>query len=233
MVRALTTLVGLTAAAAILYFVTDVGDNGGSFWTRALMWAAAGLVLGIFYQAGGRRSPGFRANTPMLVLAFLPWTLLSAALVAVAADNPSWMSDRVRDFLPDSWIARWEISLPAFAFVSGMLLAFSLIEPRVGQAAPGPTDAASAEISQWTPPEPRPHVDEPPAVVEGPRTAVIDPPPAVVEEPRTAVIEPPPAAVEESPTAVDEGAVPVRRAEGASAAGYPPAEPRREVEPDA
>ena len=36
MVRALTTLVGLAAAAAILYFVTDVGDNGGSYWTRAL-----------------------------------------------------------------------------------------------------------------------------------------------------------------------------------------------------
>jgi hypothetical protein len=218
MVRALTTLVGLTAAAVILYFVTDVGDSGGSYWTRALVWAAAGLVLGIFYQAGGRRSPGFRANTPMLVLAFLPWTVLSAALVAVAADNPSWMSDRTRDFLPDSWIARWEVSLPAFAFVSGMLLAFSLIEPRVGLAAPGPADAASAEISAWTPPESRPHVDEPPAVVEEPRTAVIDRPPAVVEEP---------------PTVVDESAVPVRRAEGATAAGYPPAEPRREVEPDA
>jgi hypothetical protein len=219
MVRALTTLVGLAAAAAILYFVTDVGDSGGSLWTRALLWAAAGLVLGIFYQAGGRRSPGFRANTPMLVLAFLPWTVLSAALVAVAADNPSWLSDRTRDFLPDSWIARWEVSLPAFAIVSGILLAFSLIEPRVGLAAPSPANAASAEISPWTPPEPRPHVDdEPPAVVEGRPTAVIDAPPTVVEEP---------------PAVADENAVPVRRTEGATAAGYPPAEPQREVEPDA
>ena len=233
MVRALTTLVGLTAAAAILYFVTDVGDNGGSYWTRALVWAAAGLVLGIFYQAGGRRSPGFRANTPMLLLAFLPWTVLSAALVAVAADNPSWMSDRARDFLPDSWIARWEVSLPAFAFVSGLLLAFSLIEPRVGLAAPSPANAATAEISPWTPPEPRPHVDEPPAVVEAPPTAVIDPPPAVVEERPTAVVDESPAVVEESPAVVDENAVPVRRPEGATAAGYPPAEPQREVEPDA
>ena len=85
MVRALTTLVGLAAAAAILYFVTDIGDNGGSYWTRALVWAAAGLVLGIFYQAGGHRSPGFRANTPMLLLAFLPWTVLSAALTPACA----------------------------------------------------------------------------------------------------------------------------------------------------
>src|ERR1700759_959732 len=101
MVRALTTLVGLAAAAAILYFVTDVGESGGSFWTRALLWAAGGLVIGIFYQAGGRGAPGFRANTPMLVLAFLPWTVLTAALVAEVADNPSWLSDRTRDFLPD------------------------------------------------------------------------------------------------------------------------------------
>jgi hypothetical protein len=115
-----------------------------------------------------------------------------------------------------------------------MLLAFSLIEPRVGLAAPSPVpvDAASAEISPWTPPEPRPHVDEPPAVVEAPPSAAIEAPPAVVEEPRTAVIDAPPAVVDEPPTAVDESGVPLRRAEGATVAGYPPAEPRREGEPD-
>jgi hypothetical protein len=156
MVRALATLVGLAAAAAILFVVSDVGDSGGSFWTRGLVWAAAGLALGVLYQAGGRRSPGVRANTPMLVLAFLPWTVLSAALVAVAADNPAWMSDRARDFLPDSWIARWEISLPAFAFGSGLLLAFSLIEPRVGLREPGAVDSADAEVATWEPPPPRP-----------------------------------------------------------------------------
>jgi hypothetical protein len=156
MLRALTTLLGLAAAAAILFVVSDVGDSGGSFWTRSLVWAAAGLVLGVLYQAGGRRSPGVRANTPMLVLAFLPWTVLSAALVAVAADNPRWMSDRARDFLPDSWISRWEISLPAFAFGSGLLLAFSLIEPRVGLREAGMVDSADAPVTAWEPPPPRP-----------------------------------------------------------------------------
>jgi hypothetical protein len=196
MVRALTTLVGLAAAAAILYFVSDVGDSGGSYWTRALLWAAAGLVLGILYQAGGRRSPGVRANTPMLVLAFLPWTVLSAALVAVIADNPTWLSDRARDVLPDSWITRWEISLPAFAFGSGLLLAFSLIEPRVGQRELDAVDSANAPVTAWEPPPPRPApVDPPTAVLEAPAPIVDEPtdpvrpsdPPTMIDEPAPVV----------------------------------------------
>ena len=197
MVRALITLVGLATAAAILYFVSDVGDSGGSYWTRALVWAAAGLVLGILYQAGGRRSPGVRANTPMLVLAFLPWTLLSAALVAIVADNPTWLSDRARDVLPDSWITRWEISLPAFAFGSGLLLAFSLIEPRVGRREPGAVDAAIAPVSSWEPPPPPP------------RPAPVEPAPALLEEPAPIADEPPaPVRPSDPPTTIDDPADP-------------------------
>jgi hypothetical protein len=190
MVRALTTLLGLAAAAAILFVVSDVGDSGGSYWTRSLVWAAAGLALGILYQAGGWRAPGIRANTPMLVLAFLPWTVLSAALVAVAADNPRWMSDRARDFLPDSWIARWEISLPAFALVSGLLLAFSLIEPRVGLREPGGVDSADADVSSWEPPAPPPAPVERPAVIEERPTVVALPPPVETTDVPTRVVEP-------------------------------------------
>jgi hypothetical protein len=160
MIRALTTLVGLAAAAAILYFVTDVGDSGGSWWPKALVWAAAGLVLGILYQGGGRRGPGLRMNLPMLILAFLPWTVLTAALVAVEANDPVWLADRGRDILPDSWIARWEFSLPAFAFCAGLLLAFSLLEPRIGVREPPPADSVTAPVEQYTPyvpPEPAPY----------------------------------------------------------------------------
>jgi hypothetical protein len=156
-VRALTTLVGLAASAAILYLVTDVGDSGGSYWPIALVWAAAGLVMGLLYQGGGRRAPGLRTNIPMLIFAFLPWTVLTAALVAVVADKPRWMADRATDFLPNGWIDRWEVSLPAFAFGTGLLLAFSLIEPRVGLRVPDEApilDATQAEISPWESPEP-------------------------------------------------------------------------------
>ena len=79
MIRALSTLLGAAAAAAILYFVSDIGQSGGSYWPIALVWAAAGLALGAFYQAGGRRSPGLRMNFPLLILVFLPWALLTSA----------------------------------------------------------------------------------------------------------------------------------------------------------
>jgi hypothetical protein len=171
-IRALTTLVGAAAAAGILYLVSDIGQSGGSYWPIALVWAAAGLALGVLYQAGGRRAPGLRMNLPMLILAFAPWTLLTAGLVAFEAHKPVWLSDRARDVLPDSWIVRWEISLPAFALGAGLLLAFSLIEPRVGLRPPDPEPVPVAETnpyvpsSPWQPPEERPTIVSTPSVTE-------------------------------------------------------------------
>lgn len=185
MIRALTTLVGLAAAAAILYFVTDVGTSGGSWWSFAAVWAGAGLVLGILYQGGGRRAPGVRMNVPLLILAFLPWTLLTAALVAVEANKPVWLADRGRDVLPDSWIHRWQVSLPAFAFGVGLLFAFSLIEPRIGVRDVVPardsTTAAVETYTPYSPPEPPPDPSPDPAYVQ-PVTAIQ---PAVTPDPVT------------------------------------------------
>jgi hypothetical protein len=157
MIRALTTLFGLIAAAVILYFVTDIDQSGGSFWLVALVWAAAGLAIGVLYEAGGRRAPGLRMNLPLLILGFLPWTLLTAALVAVEAGKPVWLADRGRDVLPDRWIPRWDASLPAFAFGAGLLFAFALIEPRVGVRGETPAESSTAPVMPYTPyipPEP-------------------------------------------------------------------------------
>jgi hypothetical protein len=187
MIRALTTLFGLVAASVILYFVTDIDQSGGSFWLVALVWAAAGLVIGVLYEAGGRRTPGLRMNLPLLILGFLPWTLLTAALVAVQAGKPVWLADRGRDVLPDRWIPRWDASLPAFAFGSGLLLAFALIEPRVGVREEIAADSSTAPVTPYTPyipPEPAP---------ETPVTAVQ---PAVTGEPRELVAPAEPDAAE-------------------------------------
>lgn len=195
MIRALSTLVGLAAAAAILYFVTDVGDGGGSWWLFALVWAAAGLAVGVLYQGGGRRAPGLRRNLPLLLLAFLPWTVLTAALVALQANNPVWLADRGRDILPDAWIARWEVSLPAFAIVAGVLLAFSLLEPRIGIRDSAPVaDAEHAPIETYTPYEPPEPTYTQPEPVYTPITAVQ---PAV--QPDT-VVDTPQRAIDERPT---------------------------------
>ena len=178
MIRALTTLVGLAAAAAILYFVTDVGNGGGSWWLFALVWAAAGLALGVLYQGGGRRAPGLRMNLPLLILGFLPWTVLTAALVSQEANKPVWLADRGRDLLPDAWMARWEASLPAFAFGVGLLLAFALIEPRIGIRDSAPAaESSTAPIEEYTP-------YSPPEPAYTPITAVQ---PAVAHQPETVV----------------------------------------------
>jgi hypothetical protein len=132
MIRALTALVGFALAAAVLYFVPDAGNViDDPVWDVPLVWAAAGLVAGVFYQAGGLRRPGMRANVSMLLFVFLPWTVVSASLVAFSTGDPSWLSDEARSVAGADMLTRWLPSLAAFAFGSGLLLAFSLFEPRV------------------------------------------------------------------------------------------------------
>jgi hypothetical protein len=131
MIRALTALIGFALAAVILYFVPDAGDViSDPVWSVPLLWAAAGLVGGIFYQAGGLRRPGMRVNLPMLLLVWLPWTIIAASLVAAKTGDPSWLADRARSVAGQDAIDRWSASMSAFAFTSGLLLALSLLEPR-------------------------------------------------------------------------------------------------------
>ncbi len=133
MIRALTALVGFALAAVIFYFVPDAGDViDNPVWAVPLLWAAAGLVAGIFYQAGGMRRPGMRVNVPLFLFVFIPWTVIAAAVVAAGTGDPAWLADEARSVAGDDVLARWSDSLAAFAFASGLLLALSMLEPRVG-----------------------------------------------------------------------------------------------------
>jgi hypothetical protein len=135
-IRALTTLIGLACAAALLLLVTDTGTaEGGDLWQRAALLAGAGLVAGAFYQLGGIRRPGVRINFPLFVGAFVPWTLLALAICAQRAGTPVFLTDLVHDILPDSVLERWSASFPILAFMAGVLLAFALVEPLVQEHA--------------------------------------------------------------------------------------------------
>ena len=155
MIRALTTLAGLACAAALLLLVPEAGSGeGGGLWKRAALIAFAGLVAGAFYQLGGIRRPGVRLNLPMLLGAFLPWTLLTLAICAQRAGTPVWLSDLAHDVLPKSALTRWSLSFPILAFVDGLLLAFALIEPRVGEPEQGETFVPTRPVAVAEPAEP-------------------------------------------------------------------------------
>jgi hypothetical protein len=137
MTRALTTLIGLACAAALLLLVNDTGAaEGGELWQRAALIGGAGLVAGAFFQLGGVRRPGVRLNLPLLVLAFLPWSVLAVAICAMRAGTPVWLHDLAADILPDGAAARWSPSFPVLAFMDGVVLAFALVEPRVQETLP-------------------------------------------------------------------------------------------------
>jgi hypothetical protein len=139
MMRALTTLIGLAGAAALLLLVNDTGAaEGGDLWQRAALLGGAGLVAGAFYQLGGVRRPGLRPNVPLLVLVFVPWSLLALAICAHRAGTPVWLSDLAGDVAPDSALARWSPSFPILAFTDGLLLGFALVGTRVREPAAEP-----------------------------------------------------------------------------------------------
>ncbi len=158
MIRALTTLVGLIGAAALLLLVTDTGEaEGGGLWQRAALLAAAGLAAGTFYQLGGIRRPGVRVNMPLFVGAFVPWSLLALAICAHRAGTPVFLTDLVHDILPDSTLERWSPSFPILAFTDGLLLAFALVEPlvqdHVRRAGVIEEDAPTRPVAVADPPE--------------------------------------------------------------------------------
>ena len=161
MIRALTTLVGLVGAAALLLLVTDTGEaEGGGLWQRAALLGAAGIAAGAFYQLGGIRRPGVRINVPLFVGAFMPWTLLALAICAHRAGTPVFLTDLVHDILPDSALERWSASFPILAFVDGLLLAFALVEPLVQEHVRRP------ELVEEAPPVRPVAVADPPETVE-------------------------------------------------------------------
>lgn len=167
MIRALTTLAGLACAAALLLLVPDTGAaEGGGLWKRAALLAAAGLVVGVFYQLGGIRRPGVRLNLPMLIGAFLPWTVLAVAICAQRSGTPSSLTGWVRDVLPDSALTRWSASFPILAFTSGLLLAFSLVEPLVRVRAREIATVAPVEDSEDPVEEPVERPAERPVLAE-------------------------------------------------------------------
>jgi hypothetical protein len=136
MFRALTTLIGLAGAAALLLLVNDTGSgDGGDLWQRAALLVGAGFVAGAFYQLGGIRRPGVRLNIPLFIGAFVPWTLLTLAICAHRSGTPVWLGDLTNDALPGSVLTRWSPSFPILAFMDGLLFALALVEPLVGERA--------------------------------------------------------------------------------------------------
>jgi hypothetical protein len=141
MFRALTALVGFAVAAVLLELAPRAGNlTGSELWYVAGVWALAGLVAGVCYQAGGVRRPGLRVNWWMLIV-LVPWVILSVAVITQLSNPASRIAGWARDVFPDAWLAHWTTGIAAFALVAGLLLALTVVEPRVGVrpvAAPRP-----------------------------------------------------------------------------------------------
>jgi hypothetical protein len=136
MFRALMALLGFAAAAALIALAPDAAFLGDTstrdVWLIAGTWALAGLVAGAVYQAGGVRRPGLRVNPWLFLLVFTPWALLTVGIVAQLGNPDSGVARLTRDVVPDGILENWVQAVAAFTFVSGLLLAFSLVEPLVG-----------------------------------------------------------------------------------------------------
>jgi hypothetical protein len=141
MVRALTALLGFAAAVVLLAVAPNAGAvSGDSFWYVVLVWALAGLVAGALYQAGGIRRPGLKLNPFMLLIVFLPWAIVTVGTALQVGEPNSAFARWTRSVTPDTTLAHWVVAVSTLAFGAGLLLALSIVEPRVG-VAPAPARA--------------------------------------------------------------------------------------------
>ena len=104
--------------------------EGGDLWQRAALIAFAGFVAGVFYQLGGIRRPGVRLNLPMLLGAFLPWTLLTLAICAQRAAHRSGSATCARHPCPGARSRAGRCRSRSWPSWTASLLAFALVEPR-------------------------------------------------------------------------------------------------------
>jgi hypothetical protein len=131
MARALVTLIGFATAGLVLYAVPDVTRfTDHPDWGVPALWALAGFVGLAAYRAGSLRGLSARLDVPVLVLVFLPWTLVAIAVIAHVTGEPSTIASHARDLTSRRVLDRLADSAGPLAFGAGALLALGLIGPR-------------------------------------------------------------------------------------------------------
>jgi hypothetical protein len=135
--RATVTLIGVAAAAVLLYVASQfaVDETDGEYWAWAGLLAAAGLVIALSQLLGGWTKWGWpRVSASVFLLGFLP-ALIVGGLVLLHAQpdggvfGQSWADDLGVDSAAEDLVA----VLPAIAFALGLVfgLTFDTTGPRV------------------------------------------------------------------------------------------------------
>jgi len=131
MARALVTLIGFAIAGLVLYAVPDVARYADHpDWGVPALWAIAGFVGLAAYRAGSLRGVSARPDIPILILVFLPWTVVTVAVIAHVTGDPATIASHARDIASRRVLDRLADSAGPLAFASGALLALGLVGPR-------------------------------------------------------------------------------------------------------
>ena len=153
-VRGVSTLLGVAAAAFLLWLSTHMGESLGGYWARLGLIAAAGLVLILSQVFGGWTKWGLpKLSGSVFVLGFLP-AFCVAGWVLLSGQPDSWLQRHVVDWSGDLHVSRLvrhlrEGYLGVLAFGLGVLLGFTVDTrgPRVARAAPPPPPGEPEDLA--------------------------------------------------------------------------------------
>jgi hypothetical protein len=167
--RASVTLIGVVVTGFLMWLGGRIyiGPNyfhRDRYWAYVGLLALAGLVMALSQLLGGWTKWGWpRVSGKVFVFAFVPTLILGGWVLAVYEPGNHWLAKHLRgwsdDLHIDSIVMRLGvISIPAIAFVIGLVFGFSFdtTGPRVRRSAP-PEEKRAVEDAPADPePEPAP-----------------------------------------------------------------------------
>lgn len=166
--RATTTLLGVAAAAVLLWLAVQViepvdeggGPSNGEYWTFMGLLAAAGFVIALSQLLGGWTKWGWpRLSLMVFLLGFLPAAIVGFWLLAFHQPSENELAERVRDWSDDlgieSTFAELGLVASVAAFGLGLLLGltFDTTGPRTrATVVEEPADAPTVAGAGYAPP---------------------------------------------------------------------------------
>lgn len=161
-IRALTTLLGATAAGALLWYVPHFNRwTTGGYWGVMALMAAAGVVIGVSQLHGRDGSP--RAS---FIISFVPVFVAAGWVLLASQPRGGWLRDHTRDWGDDLGIGHAVQNLghhvAVVAFGLGVIFGLTF-ELRMLRRRPRAADLAPLALPAVASPEPavaEPTVDE-------------------------------------------------------------------------
>jgi len=167
-IRGVSTLLGVVAAAFLIWLSTHMGSGVDGYWARLGLLAAAGFALVLAQVFGGWTKWGWPLlSGNVFLLGFLPAFFVAGWVLLAGQPDDNWFARHVVDWSGDLHVSRLVRHLrdgypDVLAFGLGALLGFTVDTTGPRKQRPAVVVPPAAPPGPPPPQPARPEADEPP-----------------------------------------------------------------------